>query len=704
MTQLFTMKGMEQKLQKASRKQAGLYLFSNFIALMIISAYSALMMSQTVQGVFPKGGDSRKQMYMIFVLTLVGCVVFTVYAAGLFFRHKSRQIGVLMALGASRRRLMPGMMREVLLLSSASAAAGILAGFPFVWLLWGLFRLMLVDSSQMALVLDARCLLVSAAFFMLVVGIACLCAWRYLQRTNIIEVIREEHLNEPVKELGRWCGYAGVVLVAAGAVMGYCAPSLWETWFSMYSPSWISLFYLPVFPGLYLIMLHTVVYGWRSGKKHSYQNVITRGMVKLSAKQTVNNLLVITLLLAGASFAVFYIPAGSISSLLGYTSYPYDYFYHYRLDQDVFSQEEVKKLAQDYGLSLKDWTEGEYISLASGGMDEVEDGDNRFHIEYKPQNEEVRVLSEDTYNLLTGQSEDVSPGTYLFVTDEKEASVGVLTTSKDLANIVTGEHMETAFAGYAHYDLFVSSRGWIVLDNADYAKMAQGLTDEWMGRAVLFNVDGEDSYAFAKRLYNLFVDCFDESCEHIEDYDRVRKLLAEQQGEAYWMDSSDLDAMISYEERDVLAFQNGWMYRPSFRILLMNDHLRTMGVLYMMFLFIFIVCLTTALIICSTRCQTIALNNRYLFEDLRKLGASSAFLSKEVRSQCSQVFRMPAWVGMGMMYLVFAGLLYANDGKVTSYEMIALVVCLGILGVIGGVIYGVYRRTVKMVKGQLEIW
>ena len=75
MSRVMDMKQMEQKLQKADRKQSRLYLFCNFMALMIISAYSALMLSPTVQRVFPKGGDSRKQMYMIFVMTLVGCVV-----------------------------------------------------------------------------------------------------------------------------------------------------------------------------------------------------------------------------------------------------------------------------------------------------------------------------------------------------------------------------------------------------------------------------------------------------------------------------------------------------------------------------------------------------------------------------------------------------------------------------------------------------
>lgn len=91
MNQIINMKQMDQKLHRADRKQSRLYLFCNFIALMIISAYSALMLSPTVQKVFPEGGDSRKQMYMIFVMTLVGCVVFTIYALGLFFRHKSGQ-------------------------------------------------------------------------------------------------------------------------------------------------------------------------------------------------------------------------------------------------------------------------------------------------------------------------------------------------------------------------------------------------------------------------------------------------------------------------------------------------------------------------------------------------------------------------------------------------------------------------------------
>lgn len=162
---MMTLKNLERKLQKADARQAGLYLFCNFVSLLLITAYSAMMYSPTVLSVFPEGGDSRKQMTAIFVLALFGCVVFTIYASGLFFRKKARQLGTLMALGISRNRLLPGLLREVLVLSAVSSLAGIVCGFPFLWILWGSFRLLITDSAQMTLSIDFKCLYLSALLF-----------------------------------------------------------------------------------------------------------------------------------------------------------------------------------------------------------------------------------------------------------------------------------------------------------------------------------------------------------------------------------------------------------------------------------------------------------------------------------------------------------------------------------------------------------
>lgn len=178
--------------------------------------------------------------------------------------------------------------------------------------------------------------------------------------------------------------------------------------------------------------------------------------------------------------------------------------------------------------------------------------------------------------------------------------------------------------------------------------------------------------------------------------------MANEAGEAYWGDS-DPFMKISYKEMEYTNFKMGWRYQPKFRILDKNDFLVRMAVFFMMFLFIFIVCLMTALVVCYTRCQTIALNNRYIFDDLKKLGASPAFLEKEIRSQCGNVFRIPALVGMMAMYLYYGMILYVNDGQIALAEIIGMGVCMGVLFLIGFVFYFVCRAAVNSLKRQLQI-
>lgn len=705
MTQTITMKQMEQKLQRADRKHAHLYLFCNFIALMIISAYAGMMFSPTVQTAFPAGGDSRKQMNAIFVLTLIGCVVFTVYAAGLFFRHKSGQLGILMALGASRKRLIPGLFREVLFLSGLSSIAGVIAGFPFIWIIWTLFRLVLIDSSDMVLSFDLRCLSVSLAFMVVVIAFSCLTAWQYLRKTNIMEIIREEHINEPVKELGKWCAPAGCLLLLAGVLSGYCVPTIYMNTFNTLPPAWLNILYAPAFVGLYMIMLHAVVHGFVSHRHNPYKNIITRSMMKFQGRQTVNNMIVVALLIAGSCFGIFYIPMTAIGAMMTYAAQPYDYFYHYRADQTMPDKAAVEELAGEYGLSLKDWAEFEYISLAFGGMADVmhEDG-KHWSTEYDPILSEDRVISEETWNRLTNDTIDVLPGTYLCITNTEETSLSVSSSARHVTNMVTRKQIATEYAGLLHYDLLTDSRGYRVLDQTDYEQLSEGLTDDWKGTFVHFNIDGKDSYPFAEALFRLIVSSSGEDCFITAYYNRVTSIMAEEKGIPDWQESEPGMMRLDPAKTDSIAFRLTWEYQPHFRILNQNDFLLSTSVLLMMFLFIFIVCILTSLVICHTRCQTIVLNNRYIFDDLKKLGASPAFLSREVCCQCSNVFKTPSIVGMIVIYLLFILFLYGNDGQIVFSEIVSLAVCLGILAALGVLIYVVYRFTATTIRRRLGIF
>lgn len=697
------MKELEKKLRRQDYRQAKLYLFCNFVSLMLITAYSIIMMAPTVLDVLPEGGDSRKQMVAIFVMAAVGCVAFTIYATALFFRKKSRQVGILMALGASKRQLAPMLYREILVLGLLSCACGVAAGFPFVALIWNGFRLLIVDSAEMALNIRMECLKMPSAFLVLVILLACVTAKRYLKRTDILDTIQEEHRNEPIKELGKWCGPAGIVILLAGAVMGYYAPEIYMGLTQSYGGAWLNLFYVPVLIGLYMMLLHTVVHGWHFRKKAFGKNLVSRSMMKFQGKQTVNNLLVSTVLLAGACFAVFYVPAMAAGNFLNIKNRTYDYLYHYRADQRVPGREETEKLASEYGVSLKDWHEASYLSLGMDGMKYKEDG-NKFYHEYEELKSEGNFFSEEGFRELTGISVTVEPGTYLAVSD-KEGSVysrQLTTGSTCFTNMATRETLDVRFADYVCYDLLVGETEYYVLNDADYKKIAEGITGEWSGKLAVFNADGEDDYRFADRLFRTLISSFDKSCEMPCYYDRVQKISENEKGEVYWGDTEDMEE-ISFEKPDSSGFRQFWRYMPKFRILDQNDFIRTYAVYLMVFVFIFLICITAACVISYTRCQTIAVNNRYVFDDLRKLGASPVFLKQEVKRQCLTVIRTPAVIGICMMTLLYMMIMYANDGKISVSELAALGVCGVLILLIILLLYMVCRGTVKALVRELEI-
>lgn len=691
------------KLHKSERKQATLYLFCNFVSLLLITAYSAMMFSPTVLLVFPEGGDSRKQMIGIFVLALFGCVVFTIYASCLFFRKKARQLGILMALGTSRKKLAPELFKEVLKLSGTSSLFGIIAGFPFVILLWNSFRLFIVDSAEMKLQLDFTCIYLPILFWFIVVGFSYITAYRYLKRTNIIDIVQEEHKNEPVKKLGKWCGPVGFILLLFGAIAGYSTPELYYALVDgHYPPMWLSIFYLPVFPGLYMIILHTVVHGWRSYRKTPYKNIITRSMMKFQGKQTVNNLLVSTVLIAGASFAMFYLPMMSVGLLF---DVPYDYHYHYPITQEdrLPSQKDIMDIAEKHQLSITDWHESPYIVLAMDGIQMVDDSATTYHEEYTQLLCEGRFFSESNYSQLTGNDLTVEQGTYYAICNQNETGLFYLTLgSTYLTNMTTRNTLPVTFGGFVHYDFLFETTPYYVLNDADYAMISEGISPEWMEEMIFFNVANEDSYEFACDFFYTLTNSYEPQYAIPNYYDRVRKIACNEANSVYWGDTDDM-TNISFEQPDSTDFRSYWLYMPKSSMLDKTDFLRTYAVFLMMFLFISIICILAALIISYTRCMTIILNNQYVFDDLKKLGASPRFLKKEVRNQASKVFFLPSAIGMSIMYLLYTMIMLANDGRLTSDETSGLGICLLILFLFAGIFYATYRYTVRQMCRQLKI-
>lgn len=679
----------------------GLPLFS----VLLITAYVSIMRSPTVLGILPEGGDSRKMLMGIFALAAVGCGVFSLYSASLFFRYKSREAGIFMVLGASRKKLSKRLFQELALLSGGSCLAGALLGTPFAWCVWQLFRLFIVNTDEMKMAFDPKAYFIALAFTVFLMLSLAVMGARFVGRTNIIDIVNQQHISEPVHDVKPWFGPLGILLMLVGGAAGYFMPAVVRDAFHSYQVGWTKAFYPVFFVGLYMVLIHTVVHGWRQGRNR-YKNIVSRSMMKFEGRQTVNIMLVLTVLIAGAYFSTFNTPMMGTERMLETDSRPVDYAFHYRADQNPPARSEIEAMASKDNVAITEWKDTEFAVLGKDGNESIYGGDGKIQEEYRKLLGESNYFSESSFNKMTGQAVDVRPGRFALVVSEEAAGDMDPGGKTLLTNMTTRKTLDLGFQQYLRFDMLASSydSSYYVLDDADYAEITSGLADEWREKLVYFNVkDDLETYAFAKQLFNAIVDRSGPECELGQNYDRVGKIMAQEARKTFWGDEYPERTKVSYAQRDSSVFRINWKYMPQFRVLDKNDMIREYAVYFMVFLFVSIVCFAAVLLIGYTRSVTIARNNRQVYDDLRHLGAAPDYLYRSVKGQISKTFGAPALLGTLLIFAYFIMILYFNDGRFTQSEISALAICFCIVLALSVVLWAFYRFTLHRVCGMLHI-
>ena len=681
-----------------------------FFSVLLITAYVCMMRAPTVLNVLPEGGDSRKQVMMIFTLALIGCAVFTTYASGLFLRQKSRETGIFLALGASRAQVQRELYRELGVISLGSCAAGALLGGPLAWLLWQVFRLCVVDTEEMRLRFDPGAYALSLAFSAFVVAMTFFLGSRSVKRADIIGIVQESHKSEPIRDVPRWYGPAGVGLLALGGFLGYMAPSFFVLVLRWYPPEGLTaVFFLPALAGLYMILLHTVVNGW-NGKKKLYRDLIATSQMRFQGRQTVRNMLVMALLIAAGYFGSFYTPMIGTGAMMGYDQRPVDYAYRFRADQDIPLEAEVRALAEEYGVSVTDFASAPMLRLAVDGRVHIEEEGpmgTTWREEYQEVMSSELFLSASGYEALTGEHVELKPGEIRGVVDVEGSRLGFSPKKNLVTNYLTKERMAVTSLEPLRYDSLFAR---YVMNDADFARLGAGLPEEWRETQVCFNVENcAGTYDFAKALFNEIVDRSTLDVAQFDGWDPVIRDRRIAEDGFYFLDRENCAeagfTVIDYAQRDSSAFRLDWQYMPEFRVMDKADFVKTMAVFLILFVFIAVVCFSAVFVIAYTRCMTIALTGAGVYEDLRRLGASNAYLRRSVRGQVKRVFLTPALAGTGLIYAFYVMVLYFNGSPagITPSEAAGLLAALAVIAAVSALLYAVYRLTLAQVCRTLGI-
>lgn len=699
-----TLNSIYGKLRSYNKKNYLLLIFCIILSVSLISSYAMIYYSSTVQNFLPTGGDSRKMGTMIFAAAILGCGIFTIYAASLFLKYKSREIGIFLAVGALKSQLRTVLFTDIALITVISSLLGLVLAIPISRGVWGLFQLLIVDTKEMQYHFSPIGLAVGAGFAACVILCCFIQAVRFLKRSNIMEILNDQRKSEPIRDVKGWYGAVGILLIILGFLLGYFGYAIFKTLFSHRPPALWSLIYLLSVAGVYMTAVYLVVHAKRGNNPHRYyKNIISISMMRFMGRQTVRNICVIILLVFGGLFAVIYLPGMWTENQKVIKNMPVDCLFTYPAWEEQITEEEIRTLAEEYHTEITDYWELEVLELIIDGTEETYHSNGSITEDYMERMASAMFLKAGDISRLTGREAPIPEGSYGIAVKEAYIHAAAEDEMSLVTNPATGEAQTMRYGGNIQFDAsLVNDLGnaYYILNDQEFERYKGSLKPENKYITVAFNVKNwQESYAFAAALKNQIILHTKKDAAVSAGFNRYVKYRYESQGIPYFLDEEyppgEGNLRMEPENSMLSTF---WRYYPRFKVLLDQDMMKNMSVYIMLFFYIAIVCLAAVGVIAYTRGVSIALNYKQVFVDLKRLGASHKYIRFCIRSQLRKIFFIPYMMGVFVSIFYMLLIYWQNDGIITAAESQAILINILAIFVIFGYIYLVYKAAERKFK------
>lgn len=700
-----TLNKIWKKLRKNNKDSYRQFCFCIGFAVLLITSYLMVLLSPMIQETLPQGGDSRKQVYMIFALAAAGCLIFITYAAGLFLRCKSREVGVFLALGTEKGRLKKALLKEIAICSGAMAGAGIASGSALSFLVGLVFEKLVKGISDASFAFTAAGFVSSILYALVVLAVVLILTVRFMKKSNIMDILNEQRKQEPLKKQVTFLYLVrGLVLLLGGFLMGFIIPGIVANMTGHYLGAWTNLFYLAALAGLYMVMVYSVSCHKRNRRPQKYyNNLITYSILKFQGRSIVRNMVVTTLLILAGLFAAFYVPMNSQAMNEVLSQYEAMYSMFYTENAKIPSREEIESMAEKHSLKIMNYRQARMLQVVGSGVnrDDLDEKGNLQEI-YEKRHAAYEVFCASDYRKLTGQNVKIKDGSY-YVIQNPQAKESLFDRFDDMDSLYldkTGAYMPMKFAGKVTCQSLVRGRGFdneyrFIVSDRDFEKIKKETDLLPQEIQVLFDSEkGENAEAFAEELYRSFGMRISDDMKVCSAYDAWQHL---QQGETYaYADMAVYDPEHSIKESD-------WQYEPDFLVLKEANGLKTYAVYMLLFLYVAVVCLAAVWVISYARSQSACLACRQVLEDLAKLGAGKSYLKKILAKQVQKVFVLPALIGGFGALALGCLMLKSNDGVLSASEWSTIPFFALAAGVVMAVQYAVYRFSLGKAEKMMDL-
>lgn len=693
---------MYSKLRRYNKGSYKQFKFCVLIAVVFITSFSVILFSPMIQNTFPEGGDSRKQIDLIFAVTFIGCWVFVIYALTLFLRYKSKEIGIQLALGAKKSQIAKYLSKEVRRITVSYTIIGIVLGIILSFFLWETFRNLFVDGSNYDYIVSKNGIAILLLFVIAIMITASTVNKRYMEKSNLLNFIYEQQTSETLKIIGKPYGICGLFFMVLGIVLGYIVPILVAYNSGKNLPGVWGITYIFTVIGIYMCMVYAVM-GFNKGKNKQkyYKTILSKSMMKFQGKQTVKNMCVITLMVVAGLFAFFYIPQLRAGVNI-YMQSKYDISIPTRADLSIISKEKILNMAEKYNVQIIDYNEIDFSELLGSGIERDWDDENNLIENYEEYYKYYEFISEDVFEKITGKDVNVQKGKYILITSsEANESFWVKNDDLDLVtNSINNKQISIKYQDTVQsVCLLRNGVNRYVLNNEDYLGITVGLDEANKVQQTLFSLMGntEDKYAFSVALYEQLLEDTPENCAVVSSYDKYQEKKTEDQGkEYYYSDKLDLNP----DNTDLMSY---WKYYPIIKPIVRTEYQQSTMAYFLVFIYAGLICMIAVAIIENTRTKMLAINNRKYFHDLNKLGAGKEYLQKCFNDQVKRIYILPSCMGSLLILLFTLIILRGNDNKFSGLDFQILAIDFFIVILMAILQYVIFKVSMLQAKKILHL-
>ena len=681
-----TLNDISRKLFKNNRKQYGLFFFSVVFSIAMTGAYGVLQYSPTVTNVLIDGGSTQTISQAMFLGSMLGIIVFLVYADSIFLKYKSREIGIFLSLGINRRIVQKIIVKEYTLLFQIAALLGLILSVPLAYLCWSLLNLFL-ETQETAFSIGWMGLIIAVLFSLLNWFILRTINRRYIENIDILKIIRTSDENEAAKSGNLFLLILGALLVPVGIVAFFTLQNIGG--FLCTLLAFIGL--AGAVGGVYLLIVQCASIGdilKKYNEKAYYKNIVFYNLLKQKIRQYTRSIFVATLLITFTVFGIGFIAAGFIDGYNVALNEPYDYTINATCEHPM-TEKRIKEIAEESNAVITDIKHIDCLLL--GVQNHYKNGERDWSSRI--------IVSEDNFNVLSGAAISVPKGSYTVYYDSSmEYKLNAFSADNSLFyNPTTEQEFTLTQNEPICRDRLFNTRSvfssFLILNDEDYRTIAATLADEYRAVSYMVNVDDwQDTMDFQNNI--------------------LKAVISDNNGVIFtnWHNSATFAKTGSHAE--FLPFEGNetriarvWSLYPLSKLSSTTTQFEAFATYLMLMLFIAVVAFVSAVMVIGLKLISMIWDDTEVYNDLQRLGMKRKKIKGLITKQMLFVYFIPAVpgciIGAFTTYriMLVSGVIYI--GK--TMQLVGCVCCLVVI--IQSTIFLILREVVadKMLNTPLHL-